>query len=184
MNPYIEQYKEQFDKAIKHLQEEFSKMRVGIASPAMVEDIKIIAYGTTTPLQQLASINVPDPKTIVIEPWDKSIIKDIEKGIADSSQQFNPINEGDKIRISIPPLMEERRKEMIKIIKDKAEKTRITIRGIRDKIKENIIKAEKNSEITEDDKFLYLKQLDETTSKYNNKIKDIVERKEKTLMNV
>jgi len=184
MEQIIENHKDDFNKALAVLEEELKTLRVGRANPLMVENILVEVYGTKTPLKQIASIAVPESRTILIQPWDKSIIKDIEKAITIANIGINPTNEGQQIRLTIPPLTEESRKELTKSVGEKSEKTRIIIRQIRDKVKEEIIKKEKNNEITEDDKYDLQKKLDEFVRDYNEKVKDLAERKEKEIMTI
>lgn len=182
MEEMLESHKEEFEQALAHLKDELATLRVGRANPVMVENILVEAYGTKTPIKQLASITTPAIRTILIQPWDKNIIKGIERAIVEAAIGINPVNEGQQIRLTIPPLTEESRKELVKSMGEKVEKVRITIRQIRDKIKEEIIKKEKEKEITEDDKYDLIKELDELTKDYNDQIKEIGEKKEKEIM--
>lgn len=180
----IEQYKPDFEKAISSLQDDLSKLRVGRASPSIVEDIFVEAYGTKTPLKQVASIASSDAKTLLIQPWDKSITKEIEKAILQSDIGINPVNEGDQIRLTVPQLTEETRKQLTKTVGEKAEKARIWVRQIRDKAKDEIIQQEKNKEITEDIRFTLLKKLDDMVKNYNESIKEKIDQKEKEIMTI
>lgn len=164
MNPYIEQHKEEYTQAIDQLKKEVGNIRTGRATPALVENLIVDAYGAKTPLLQLATINAIDARTLTVEPWDKSILKDIEKALQQSELGISPVNEGQLIRIVIPALTEERRMEFVKVLKGKIEDAKVRIRQIRDKVKEAIQNAEKEKAITEDDKFMYLKDLDKYTS--------------------
>ena len=183
-NPYIEQHKTEFEKVINHLKEELTSIRTGRATPAMLDRVVAEAYGVKTPLNQLANINVPDPKTLTIEPYDKNIIKDIEKAIQLADLGVNPINEGNLIRITVPPLTEESRKELVKILSQKVEQSKISIRNLRDKIRDEIQKAEKENEITEDDKYKSFTDLDNLTTEYNQKIKETADKKEEEIMTI
>ncbi len=180
----IDNYKSDLEKTIEILKGELATLRVGRANPLMVENILVEAYGTRTPLKQLASIGVPEARTILIQPWDKTINKDIEKAIIQANIGINPVNEGQQIRLTIPPLTEESRKELTKSVGEKMEKTRIAIRQIRDRIREEIVKKEKNKEITEDDKYDLQKKLDNLVKDCNEKIKELGEKKEQEIMTI
>lgn len=180
----LNDYKEEFEKSLEYLKKELSSIRTGRANPALVENILVQSYGTKSPLNQLASITIPEARTILIQPWDKNITKDIEKAIAESEIGISPVVEGDHIRLTIPPLTEESRQSFVKLINEKSEKARVAIRQVRDKIKEEILKKEKNKEITEDDKYDLIKDLDEMTREYNDKIKELAQGKEEEVMSL
>ena len=182
MSSLLDSYKKDFDKALENLNGELATMRVGRANPMIVENILIEAYGARTPLKQLASISVPEARTILIQPWDKTVAKDIEKGIREANVGINPVNEGAQIRLSVPPLTEESRKELTKAVGEKMEKSRIVIRQIRDRVRDEIAKQEKHKEISEDDKYNLQKKLDELVKDYNDKIKNVGEKKEQEIM--
>ncbi|MBI4117487.1 MAG: ribosome recycling factor [Parcubacteria group bacterium] len=184
MNPFVFEHKPQFDGIIEYFKKDIVTIRTGRANPAMVEDISIEAYGMRSPLKQLASISAPDPKTIAIEPWDKSVIKDIERSIAAANLGFSPVNEGNMIRIGMVPLTEERRNELIKKLGEKVEDAKIKVRQARDKARETILEAEKGKDITEDDKFRYLKELDMFCGEYNEKIRELAEKKSTELREI
>ena len=183
-NIYIDQQKDEFEKAIEHLKKELTTLRTGRAQATLVENVQVEAYGTMTPLMQLASISVPYAKSIAIEAWDKNILKDIEKALSYSNLGLSVVNTGEKLIAQVPPMTEENRKELLKILGEKVEASKISIRQIRDKIKENILKAEKANEITEDDKYKFLADLDNFTTDYNKKTDSLSEEKEKEIMTV
>lgn len=174
----IENHLEEFKKAVEHFQSEISGLKTGRANPAILDAVRVEAYGTMNPIVNVASVNVPDARSLVIQPWDKSIIKEIEKGIIEANLNLNPMSDGDKIRINLPPLTEETRKEIVKVLNQKTEEAKIVIRVIRDKVKEEIIEAEKNKKFGEDEKFQLLEELDKTIGSYNEQIKDMMEKKE------
>ncbi|MFA5021994.1 MAG: ribosome recycling factor [Patescibacteria group bacterium] len=182
MGSIIDNYKSEFDKSIENLKNELATLRVGRANPVMVENILVEAYASKMPIKQLASITVPEARTIIIQPWDKTVTKEIEKAITKANIGISPVNEGNQIRLTIAPLTEESRKELTKSVNEKMEKTRITVRQLRDKAKEETIKQEKNKEITEDDRYDLQKKLDELIKDYNEKIKEIGEKKESEIM--
>ncbi len=183
-NIYIDKNKAEFDKVISHFKEELMALRTGRAQTMLVENIQVEAYGATTPLKQLASISVPEAKSISIEPWDKSVLKDIEKALTYSNLGLSVVNTGEKLIAKIPPMTEENRKGILKIISEKSEKTRISLRQLRDQLKEEILAAEKNKGITEDDKYSYLADLDNFVSDYNKKIEEMAKEKEQEIMTI
>lgn len=184
MSDILAQYNSEYQAVIEHLKTEFGALRTGRATPAIVENIQIEAYSARTPLVGLASISCPDARTIAIEPWDKSLIKNIEHGIQEAKIGLNPTVQGSIIRVFLPALTEESRKELIKVMGDKLEQARIGMRGVRDKIKTEVTKAEKDNEIVEDEKYRLLEQLDKTTAGWNEKIKQMGEEKEKEIMTI
>ena len=184
MSEQINKAEQEFKKAIDFLQNEITSIRTGRAHPSLVDGIFVQAYGTKTPLNQLASINVPEPMVMVISPWDKGIIREIEKSIRESDIGINPVNEGGLIRLVIPKLTEETRRDLIKILNKKLEQSKISLRQIRDKIKEEVIELEKDKAISQDEKFDLLKKLDEKISEFNNIIKEIGEKKEEEMMTI
>ena len=180
----INNYRNNFEEIVNFFKNELSTMRIGRANPVMVENILVESYGVKTPLKGLASINVSDARTILIEPWDKNIVKDIEKAVIEANIGFSPVNEGKLIRINLPQLTAESRQKLVKLLNQKREQSRIKTRGLRDEIKDEIIKLEKNKEITEDDKYDLLKKLDEFTKSYNEKLDLISAEKEKEITTI
>jgi len=169
-------------KAIEVTTREFSEVRTGRASPSLVEGMIIEYYGTHTPLKQLASISVPDARLIVIQPWDKNCLGDIEKAVLKSSIGIMPTNDGKVIRLAMPQLSKERREELTKVVKDMAETGRVSLRTIRHEGKTAIEVAEKNKLIAEDEKFSGIDQLQKLTENYSKKIDDVLTAKQKELM--
>ncbi|MDY7002221.1 MAG: ribosome recycling factor [Thermodesulfobacteriota bacterium] len=151
METVLIESEEKMEKALLSLAGEFSRLRTGRASSALVEGVKVNYYGTLTPLKQIASISVPDSRSITIQPWDRSAFGDVEKAILKSDLGLNPINDGKIIRINIPALTEERRKELVKVAKKYSEDAKIAIRNIRRDANETLKKMQKGKEITEDD---------------------------------
>lgn len=184
MNQYIQTKQADFIKAIDFFKKDISSIRTGRANPSMLDGIFVEAYGTKTALVGLASINVPEARSIVVTPWDKTIAKDIEKAIAAANLGVNPVNEGDKIRLVVPQLTEENRKELVKKLNEKMETARIALRQIRDQIKDSIETAFKDKAMSEDDKFRFIKELDEETAKQNDALKNIKEKKEEEIMTI
>lgn len=180
----VEQHKEEFANVIEHLKREISSLRTGRATPALVEDVQVMAYGTKQPLKAVASISALDAKTIAVEPWDKSIVKDIESAIANSDVGINPVNDGAMIRLPLPELTSERRQELIKVLHQKLEQARIGIRKVREDVRKEIDKAEDAGTITEDEKFKFQDTLEEKVKEYNEEIKHIGSEKETDIQKV
>jgi len=180
----LSQYNSDFSDVFEFLKLDLASLRTGRATPALVENISVEAYGSRTGIIGLASISVPDARTIVIEPWDKSLLKEIEKGIAEAKLGLNPVVQGKLIRVSLPALTEEGRRDLIKVMNEKLEQARISIRGVREKARADVMKAEKDGEITEDEKYRTLEQLDKTVAAQNEKVKKMGEDKEKEVMTI
>jgi len=168
-------------KAIEATHREFNEVRTGRASPSLVEGLMVDYYGTPTTLKQIASISVPDARLIVIQPWDKNAMAEIEKAIQKSNLGMHPNNDGKVIRLSIPQLSAERREELAKVVKEMTEDGRVSMRTVRRDAKEEIEKAEKAKEITEDDKFKGIDRLQKLTDDYIKKIEDLLEAKQEEL---
>lgn len=172
------------DKTIEVLKQNFSEVRAGRANPAILNKVSVVYYGTPTPINQVAGISVPEARLIVIQPWDASILKEIEKAILASDIGINPNNDGKVIRLSFPELTEERRKELVKEIKKMAEESKVAIRGIR---RDGIDKAkamQKNSEMTEDDLRAAEDTIQKLTDKKIEEIDSVLASKEKEVMSV
>lgn len=179
-----ENYTEEFEKTLTFFTEQVSTLRSNRANIAVVENISIEAYGSQSPLSQVASLSTPEASQILIEPWDKTIVKDIEKSLTAANLGVSIKNEGQSIRLAFPPLTEESKKEIIKVLGTKTEQARVSLRGIRDKVKDGIVKKEKNHEISEDDKYGQIEDLDAATKQYTEKINSIAKEKEDSLLSV
>jgi len=175
---------EQFEKSLERLHAEVKTLRSGRATPTIVEGIIINAYNVRTPLKQLATIHTPEPRLIVIEPWDKGLLKDVEKGILEAQINLTPNNDGSVIRIQIPPLTEETRRDIIKLLHQKLEEGRITVRKIREDILKGFKKQKEDGILSEDEFFKTQKHLQEIVDGYNEKIKVMGEQKEQEIMTV
>jgi len=173
-----------FEKAIEHLQGDLVSIRTGRASAGLVENISVESYGTKTPIKNLASITVPEPRSISIQPWDKNNLSEIEKGIAKSNLGVVPVNDGNNIRVNLPTLTEERRLELTKTIKQISESTRVRIRNIREDLWKETGRLLKEKKITEDQKFEMQDELKKVVDEYNEKVKEILGKKEKEIMTV
>jgi ribosome recycling factor len=171
-------------KTIEALTRELSSIRTGRASPALVEHIKIDYHGVITPLIQLASISVPEPKTIAIHPWDRTIINTIDKAILKSDLGLNPVNDGTNIRINLPALTEERRKDLVKAVHKRLEESRITIRNLRRESIDELKIAEKNKEISQDQNIRASELLQKLTDSYIESINRIGRDKESEIFEV
>lgn len=171
-------------KAVEFLQDKLDRIRAGKANPVLLDDITVEAYGAPMPLNQVATVTVPDARTLAITPWDKKLIKDIEKGILDSNLGITPTNNGEMIRIAMPPLTEERRKELVKQIRKYNEGGKVAIRNIRRDALEAFKKMQKASEITEDELKLAEKDLQKMTDDHCKELDKLLDTKEKELMSV
>jgi ribosome recycling factor len=171
-------------KSVAATRREFAAVRTGRASVSLVEGIHIDYYGNPTPLKQIANISTPDVKLIVIQPWDPSTLIEIEKAVQKSNLGVMPTNDGKLIRISIPPLSEERRQELIKITKKMAEEGRVSIRTVRREANEHLKKIEKDKVATEDEAFQTQEEVQKLTDKYIKEIEQILAEKDKELMEV
>lgn len=179
-NNYLTLAKEKMDKAIASLEERFKSVRAGRANPSMLDDVSIDYYGTKTPIKGLATIFIPEARQISIKPFDKTLLSQIEKAIFEANLGVTPNNNGETIFITIPALTEERRKELVKHVKEYAEDGRISIRNIR----KEIIDIIKKDDLPEDEERNIVEKLQEVVNEYNKKVEDITKEKEKDLMEI
>jgi ribosome recycling factor len=184
MNTYIAQRKSDLEGSMDFFKKEISVIRTGRVNPAVLEGVVVDAYGAKTAINGLASISVSDARSMVVSPWDKSVSKNIEKAIIEADLGLGVSNEGDKLRVTVPQMTEENRKDLVKKLNEKMEKGRISLRQLRDEIKESIEKACESKEINEDDKFRFLKELDEEVRQLNDEIKLIRDKKEEEIMTI
>ncbi|KKQ61457.1 MAG: Ribosome-recycling factor Frr [Parcubacteria group bacterium GW2011_GWE2_38_18] len=184
MNKFVQEKQESFTKSIDFFVKEIATLRVGRANPSLLDGIFVLAYGVKTPMNGLASISVTDARSMVISPWDKSVLKDIEKAIVEADLGLGVVNEGDKIRISLPIMTEENRKNLVKKLNEKMEEARIAVRKVRDEIKSAIEQAESGKEISEDEKYQFIRELEEEVLKKNEEIKRLKEKKEEDIMTI
>jgi len=171
-------------KAIEALRHELSKMRTGRASVSLLDDVRVDYYGTQTPLNQMASLTVPDPRTIVIQPWDASAVHLIEKAIQKSDLGLNPASDGKLLRVPIPPLNEERRKELVKVSKKYGEECKVSVRNARRDANEELKAAKKSSDITEDEERKAHDRIQKLTDDFIKQIEEALTHKEKDIMEV
>lgn len=176
--------RERMHKAVVHAQNEFSSVRTGRASPALVEKLRVDYYGTPVPLQQLAGFSVPEARMLVITPYDKTSMKAIEKAIQQSDLGINPNNDGQVIRLVFPPLTEERRKDMVRVVKHKAEEARIAIRAVRRAARHDLEALEKDGDITADDLERAEKDMERVTADHVAEIDRMLHTKEQELLEV
>ena len=176
--------KEKMEKTISVFSEKLSEVRAGRANPAILNKVKIDYYGTQTPINQVAAISVPEARLIVIQPWDASVLKEIEKAILTSDIGINPNNDGKVIRLAFPELNEERRKELVKDIKKMGEETKVAVRNVRREGIDTAKSMQKDGEMTEDDLKHAENEIQKMTDKYIDEVDKILEKKEKEVMSV
>jgi ribosome recycling factor len=184
MQDVISTNEERMKKTVTSLKDGFAALRTGRASAALFDRIRVDAYGEKSPLNQVANISIPEARLVVIQPWDKNLITEIEKAIRSSELSLNPSNDGKVIRISIPALTEERRKEIVKLAKSQAEQSRVAIRNIRRDGNEELKKLLKDSKVTEDDESKGADELQKLTDNYIGQVNKVLEDKEKEIMDV
>jgi len=171
-------------KVFEHLKSEYSRLQVGRASAALVDALMVDAYGSKQPLKAVASISVPDARTVQIQPWDKSQLAAIEKAIQQSDLNLNPVNDGVFVRLTLPPLTEERRKDLSKVVHRLAEESRISVRNVRQKAHDKVKEMEKNKELTEDQVKSFQKKLQDKVDATNLEIEKMSKSKENDIMTV
>lgn len=174
--------RDRMNKAVETLETEYKRLRTGRASTSLVEGIKVDYYGSSTPLSQLATLTIPDSRTIMIQPWDTSGVGDIEKAIQKSELGLNPMNDGKAIRISIPPLTAERRRDLVKVVKKKSEESKVAVRNIRRDINEKIKDLKKDKKVSEDEQFRAQDEIQKITDDYVKKIDSVYGTKEKEIL--
>ncbi len=178
----VKSTKPEFDHILEFFKEDIASIRTGRATPALVEDLSVEAYGQRMKVNELASMSVPEPRTLAIQPWDKSVVEAISNAIRKSDIGLQPIVDGDIIRLNIPSLTEERRKEFIKVLKHKTEESKIKIRKIREDIISKLHVMEKAKELREDDMFSAKEELQKIVDEYNHKLEELEKKKETELM--
>lgn len=176
--------KTKMEEVIEATKKAFSGVRTGRANPGLLDRIVVSYYGTPTPLNQMASVSVPEPRLLVITPWDKSSIKDIEKAILVSDLGLVPTNDGAVIRIAIPTLTEERRKDLARVVRQDAEDHRVSIRNIRRDMNDAVKKLEKNGDVSEDDSRRVQDEIQKHTDRFIKEIDELLDAKEKEIMEV
>ena len=175
-----ESTKESMDSSMNHLKKELLNIRAGKANPVMLNAVKVEYYGTPTPISQVANINTPDARTLSIQPWEKDLLPEIEKGISQANLGFNPMNNGESLIINIPPLTEERRRELVKLVKAEAENAKIAIRNARKDANNEIKKIDSSEDVKKNAEI----DIQELTDQYINKVDGIIGIKEKEILTV
>lgn len=181
---YIEDAEERMKKALNHLESELSKIRAGKASPSMLKDVKVDYYGQQTPLTQMSNVGTSDARTIVIQPWEKKMIGEVEKAILKANLGFNPVNNGEIIRVVVPELTEERREKLSKMVKNEGENAKIAVRNVRRDAISEIKKLEKDHSVSEDESKNGQDEIQKLTDKYTDKIDKIIDAKQNDIMSV
>lgn len=184
MSSPIDAQAAEFSAAIEHLEQGLNSLRSGRANAGMVESVPVQAYGSTMELKGVASISIPDAKTIQVEPWDKALTKDIEAALTAAELGMQPSTTGTVIRLSLPPMTEENRKRLVKQAHEQAEDARIAVRSIREKIRDAIQRQEKDKAIGEDERFRFQEELDKRVKDVNTRIEEIVKKKEEEIMTI
>ena len=184
MEKHIKDCTNRMQKSIDSLEKDFSRLRTGRASTALVDNIRVEYYGTPTPLNQVASVSIPDSRTISISPWDRNAFSNIEKAIMKSDLGLTPINDGRAIRINIPPLTEERRKDLVKMAKKYTEEAKVAIRNVRRDVNEALKKMQAAKEISEDDLHKAQDEVQKTTDDFVKKADTVLAEKEKEIMEI
>lgn len=172
------------EKAVKHTVAEFAKIRAGKAMPSMLDGLTVDYYGSTTPVSQVASITTPDPRSIIIKPWEKNMIHEIEKAIRNSDLGLNPQNDGEVVRLNIPPLTEERRRDLVKQAKNEAEHGKVSVRNIRKETNEMLRKLLKEGGVSEDEIKNAETKVQTLTDKFVKKMDEVLAAKEEDIMKV
>ncbi len=182
LNSLFKETENRMKKSVEHVQHELARIRTGRATPALLDVIKVDYYGTKTPLNQVASITTPEPRLLVVQPWEKRMIPEVEKAILESDLGLNPSNDGNVVRVPIPELSEERRQDLQKLVRKFCEEGRVAIRNIRRDVNEDIKKLQKAHEISEDQEHDALDDVQEMTNKFIEEIDNLLKHKEKEIM--
>lgn len=184
LNSLLKKLEPKVEEALNYLKEELNGLSTGKASTTLLEDIKVAYYGTQMPLKQLANISVVDASNLAVQPFDKSSLGEIEKAIKEAELSLSVTNDGQNVRVSLPPLSDERRQELTKVVKDKAEEVRVSVRNAREEIWDQIQDLEKKGRLTEDDKYKGQSELNKKIEEVNKKIDELAKGKEKELLRV
>ena len=181
---YLQKLTDDMERSLQSLDREFSKVRTGRASVSLLDGIRVDYYGTPTPLNQLATVAIPEARLITIQPWDAQVVKEIEKAILKADLGLTPNSDGKIIRVAIPPLTEERRKELVKLVKKMAEAARVAVRNLRRKTNDDLkgLKNDKSSDFYEDDLFKAQEEVQQVTDEYIKKIDALMTAKESEIM--
>lgn len=180
----LNDHKPEFQKVIDHVKIELGALRTGRANPAILDMVMVEAYGSKMPIKGVGSVGVPDARTLTIEPWDKSLLKEIERAIVAANIGLSPVVDGTVVRLNIPQLTEENRKELVKLMGKRLEEARVAVRGVREKVRAAILSAEEAKKIREDERFKMQEDLEKMVAQFNENIKKMGEEKEKEIMTV
>ena len=181
---FLSELKSKSEKSLEALRKEMGRVRTGRASLAILDGVRVNYYGAPTPLAQVASLSVPDARTILIQPWDSKVLGEIEKAMQKSDLGLTPLNDGKVVRINIPPLTEERRKELVKVIKRMEEECKVALRNLRREANEQLKTAKKDKQISEDDQFKSQDEVQKMTDKLIQKAEELVKAKEKEVLEI
>ena len=188
LNAYLEELlqeaEEHMEKSLEWLRNELNGIRAGRATPMMIENVRIECYGARTPLNQIASIGAPQPDLLIVQPWDRSLLDAVERGILAANVGLNPSNDGMLIRIPVPPLSEERRRDLVKAAKNRGEEARVGIRTVRREIKDRIRKEANDQHVPEDMQYESVERLQEITNRFTGTVDRLLDRKEGEIMEV
>ena len=184
MFPLVAKHTQAFAAILTAATSEVAGLRTGRANPLVVESVLVTAYGTRTPLKQLASISVPEPSQLVVEPWDKGILKEVEHALVEARLGLTPVVSGATIRLRVPPLTAETRAELIRTSNAKIEQWKTRLRSLRDRIRDEVIAAEKAKSLTQDDRYTAFQDLDELTKEFTAKLKALAEQKAKEISTI
>lgn len=184
LNEIESETRDNMDKAIEALKKHLSVIRAGRASAGMLDGVRVDYYGTMTPLNQVSNVTTPDARLIMVKPWEKGLLKEIEKAIVEANLGLTPVNDGEVIRVPIPPLSEERRKEYVKAAKGRCEDAKVAVRNVRRDANEMLKEATKEGEISEDDEKRGLKIVQDLTDEYVKKVDELLAKKESEIMEV
>ena len=182
--PSLQKARQRMEGAIESMRREFAGVRTGKASPALLDSVRVDAYGSQMPLTQVGTVTVPEPRLILVQPWDKGLLKAIEKGLRESDLGLNPSNDGSIIRIPIPPLTEERRKEYVKLLHKLAEEGRVAVRQARKDANDDIKRRQKDGELSEDQVRREMDDVQKLTDQYVQKVDDLLKKKEAEVLEV
>jgi ribosome recycling factor len=184
MNSTTKDVKQRMDKTVENFRGEIAKIRTGKATTALLDGIKVDYYGSLSPLSQVANVSVHDAHTLMVTPWDKSMVPAVEKAILTADLGFNPMSDGTNVRVPIPPLTEERRKEFVKIVKKQGEDAKVALRNVRRDGNEQLKKLEKDKAITEDERKASEDETQKLTNEHTNMIDELIKRKEAEIMSI
>jgi ribosome recycling factor len=180
----MQEARKQMERAVEALRREFAGVRTGKASPALLDTVKVEAYGSHMPLNQVATVSAPEPRLLVVQPWDRAMIGPVERGIRESELGLNPSNDGKVVRVPIPPLTEERRKEYVRLVHKMAEDARVAVRHARKEANDAVKAQQKNGEISEDDARREQDEIQQLTDRYVEKVDELMKHKEAEVLEV